>query len=106
MKQSGIKVIYMAIGMGKSEANGKKMTFWSSMIYYAVIIFLLVSIFFMYSNWNKRRQQYAQLVQEASVQDQGYAIEFQKNRTEKNATDSQSEEDVIKTIDDKSDNEK
>ena len=52
----------------------------------------------MYGTWKKRSTQYDQLVQQASVDDQGYMIELQKKRDKTEETVDAESEDTIKEI--------
>lgn len=90
-------------GKDSTETNQKKFAFLSNVFYYIVILALVLSIVFMYRVWNQRRQQYAQLVKEASVQDQGYAIEFQKKHETTDESKEQSPDDAIPEISDQPD---
>lgn len=80
---------------GKSDAN-KKFRFINNIFYYIVVICLIISIVIMNNTWNNRRQKYAQMVKEAALQDEAYAIELKKKD---NASEEQAE-DVIPEISD------
>ncbi len=84
--------------MERKEGKSKALKFYSSIGYYIVVIALIASIVFMYGNWKKRSAQYDQLVQQASVDDQGYMIELQKKRDMTEETVDVESEDTIKEI--------
>lgn len=65
---------------GKGKTNTHRLRFGSTVLYYLTIVLLIISIVFMYDKWKDRQKQYDQLVQEAALQDQAYAIELQKTR--------------------------
>ena len=84
--------------MERKEGKSKALKFYSSIGYYIVVIALIASIVFMYGTWKKRSAQYDQLVQQASVDDQGYMIELQKKRDKTEETVDAESEDTIKEI--------
>ena len=59
----------------KGNAKREKRKLWQNVLYYAVVLCLVFILIVMYGNWRKRSQQYQQLVQEASLQDQTIVIE-------------------------------
>ena len=70
--------------MERKERKSKALKFYSSIGYYIVVIALIASI--------------DQLVQQASVDDQGYMIELQKKRDKTEETVDAESEDTIKEI--------
>lgn len=67
---------------GRNNTNNHLLRFGSTVLYYAIVLLLIVAIFIMYDKWHDRKKQYEQLVREAALQDQSYAIELQKSRDE------------------------
>ena len=67
---------------GRNNTNNHLLRFGSTVLYYAIVLLLIVAIFIMYDKWHDRKKQYGQLVREAALQDQSYAIELQKSRDE------------------------
>ena len=65
---------------GRDDTKKQIVRFGSTIIYYVAVLFLIVLIVIMYQKWRETKKQYAVLVQEASLQDQAYAIELQKDR--------------------------
>ena len=91
------QVIKMAVKRS-GEGLFKKYNIWSNILYYIVIAGLLASIVFMYKSWDMRSKQFAKLVEEASAQDQGYAIELRKNKDTENNAAEEDGESVIQPI--------
>ena len=67
---------------GNSDAKKQMMRFGGTILYYLVVLCLIVLIYIMYDKWKDQKKQYDQLVLEASLQDQAYAIEYQKDSDE------------------------
>lgn len=60
--------------MADNSAYREKNSLWKNVLYFAIIFCLIFMIVIMYGKWQKRKQQYKLLVEEASEQDRSVTI--------------------------------